>query len=186
VIRYLKDVKDASKDCHDILVEIGSTSSLLYVLNDLITKSDTQGSYLALVRSLAVPRGPLDQFRSALDRLYGKIMPANSFTKAARVLTWPLKKDKVKELLSTIERLKSLFSLALQNDSVRFSRGIEAGLEEIKHEVLLQGQQSRGADDLEIAKWLTPSKPREAHLRIRERRLPSTGQWLLEKLEFIT
>jgi hypothetical protein len=185
VIGYLKDVKDASKDCYNILVEIGSTSSLLYVLNDLITKGDTQGSYLAVVRSLAVPHGPLDQFRSALERLSDKIRPANGFAKAARVLTWPLKKDEVKELLSTIERLKSLFSLALQNDSVRLSRGIEAGLAEIKRAVLLQGQQSRRAEDLDIFKWLTPSKPREAHLRMREHRLPGTGQWLLEKPEFI-
>jgi hypothetical protein len=186
VIGYLKDLKDASKDCQNILLEIGNTRCLLQVLNDLITGSHTQPSYLAAARSLAVLHGPLDQFRSALERLSEKIItPANGFAKAAKVLTWSLKKDEVKELLSTIERLKSLFSLALQNDHLSLSRSIEADVVEVKRAVLLQEQQSRDAKDSDILRWLTPSKPEETHLRIRESRLPGTGQWLLENPEFM-
>ncbi|KAF8847654.1 hypothetical protein BDZ45DRAFT_811419 [Acephala macrosclerotiorum] len=186
VIGYLKDVKDASKDCQTILLEIGSTRCLLQVLNDLLTGSHTQPSYLAAARSLAVPHGPLDQFRSALERLSGKIItPANGFAKAAKVLTWSLKKDEVKELLSTIERLKSLFSLALQNDHLSLSRSIESDVVEVKRAVLLREQQLRDAKDSDILRWLTPSKPEETHLRIRESRLPGTGQWLLENPEFM-
>lgn len=185
VIGYLKDVKDASKDCTNILLEISSTSSLLHALNDLFTRNETLGSQIAAARSLAVPNGPLDQFKSVLERLSEKISPVVGFKKATRALTWSFKKDEVKELLSTIERLKSLFSLALQNDNVNLSRGMEADLVEIKREVLLQGQQSRLADDIDTLKWITATKPTEAHLRVRERRLAGTGQWLLEKPEFI-
>lgn len=186
VINYLKDVKDASKDCQNILLEIGSTRCLLQVLNDLIAGSNTQESYLAAARSLAVQHGPLDQFRSALERLSEKLItPGNSFAKTAKVLTWTLKKYDVKELLSTIERIKSLLSLALQNDHLSLSRSIEADVIEIKRGVLLQAQQSRDAKDLDILRWLALSKPEEAHIRVRERRLPGTGKWLLENPNFI-
>ncbi|KIN03450.1 hypothetical protein OIDMADRAFT_39755 [Oidiodendron maius Zn] len=184
VIGYFKDVKDASKDCANILLEISSASSLLHSLNNLITRSDAQGFQFAMVASLAVPYGPLDQFKSVLERLSEKICPVDRFKRAVRVIAWSLKKDEVKELLSTIERLKSLFSLALQSDNFNLSHGMEADVVEIKREVLLQASQSRRAEDLDTLKWLTATKPTEAHLRIRERRLPGTGQWLLETPEF--
>jgi len=185
VISYLKDVKDASKDCQNILLEIGNARCLLQVLNDLITGS-AQPSYLAAARSLAAIHGPLDQFRSLLERLSQKIVtPANSFAKAAKVLTWSLKKDEVKDLLSTIERLKSLFGLALQNDHLNLSRSIQADLVEVKRAVLLQEQQSRDAKDFEMLRWLTPFKYEETHIQICEKRLPGTGQWLLENPEFV-
>lgn len=182
VISYLKDVKDASKDCQNILLEIGNTRCLLQVLNDL----STQPSYLAVVKSLAVIHGPLDQFRSVLERLSDKIVtPSNTFAKAAKALTWSLKKDEVKELLSTLERLKSHFSLALQNDHLSLSRSIHADLAEVKRAVLLQNEKARDAKDFDTLRWLTPFKYEEMHNRACEERLHGTGQWLLENPDFV-
>lgn len=39
-----------------------------------------------------------------------------------RNLTWPFRKEEIKSLLSALERQKSLFNLALQNDSLCVSQ----------------------------------------------------------------
>lgn len=183
VIGYLSDVKDASKDCYSILLEVSSVTGLLYALRDLIDR-DIGDGYLDVARSLAVPYGPLDQFKTTLEKLSKQLQPATGVRKAARVLRWPFKKEEVKDLLSTIERQKTLFSLALQNDQVRLSRGIESDVVDIRRTVQQLELRSRSGEDHTMLSWFTPLQPEKTHLDTRERRLPGTGEWLLQKSEF--
>ena len=184
VISYLNDVKEASKDSYSILLEVSSVTGLLYTLRSLI-ETDKGDGYLDVARSLAVPYGPLDQFKTTLEKLSKQLQPATGVRKAARVLKWPFKKEEVKELLSTIERQKTLFSLALQNDQVKLSRGIESDVVDIKRLVYQLDIQSRSGEDSKMLSWFTPLQPEKTHLDTRERRLPGTGEWLLHKAEFI-
>jgi hypothetical protein len=110
VVKYLNDVKDASKNCNRILIEVSSARGLLYSLNDLMGRMDP-----AMARSLS---GPLSQFKWALERLVTRLEPAHGLKKAGRVIVWPFQKGEVIEVLHTIERQKTLFILALQNDHV--------------------------------------------------------------------
>lgn len=184
VISYLNDVKDAPKESNSILLEVSSVTGLLYTLRNLID-TDKGDGYLDVVRSLAVPSGPLDQFKAVLEQLSKQLQPVTGVRKAARVFKWPFKKEEVKELLATIERQKTLFSLAIQNDQVRLSRGIESDVVDIKRMVQLLELQSRSGDDSKMLSWFTPLEPEKTHLDTRERRLPGTGEWLLHKAEFI-
>jgi hypothetical protein len=45
-----------------------------------------------------------------------KLSPRGRVQQVAQALKWPFDKAEVNEVLGTTERLKSLFSLALQND----------------------------------------------------------------------
>lgn len=116
VIEYLNDVKGASEDRYRLLNEVTSISGLLYFLKDRATQSQYGDSWSTTLASLNTPKGPLEQFKSALERLTLKLAPVEGWRKGGKALAWPFRKEEIKEILSAIERHKSLFSLALQND----------------------------------------------------------------------
>jgi hypothetical protein len=116
IIQYLNDVKGASEDRYRLLNEVASISGLLYFLKDRATQSQYGDSWSMTLASLNTPQGPLEQFKSALERLALKLAPVEGWRRAGKALAWPFRKEEIKEILSTIERHKSLFNLALQND----------------------------------------------------------------------
>jgi hypothetical protein len=113
VVKYISGVKDAPGDLKRLMLEISSTKGILSDLQDLVQSG---GSSLSTVQSLSAPLGPLEQFRSSLKRLDEMLASFAGFNKATMVLTWPFRKDGVKDILCMIERQKALFGLALQND----------------------------------------------------------------------
>jgi hypothetical protein len=116
VIEYLNGVKAASEDRQRLLNEVTSISGFLYFLKDRAEQSQQGNSWSSTLKSLNGPKGPLEQFKIALERLTSKLAPVVGLRKAGKAITWPFQKEEIKELLATIERQKSLFSLALQND----------------------------------------------------------------------
>jgi hypothetical protein len=117
VIQCINDVKDASEERLRIRDEISSTSFLLYMLKDRIQQAHLGELWLSTVQSLDVPKGPLEQFKRALEQLASRLAPPSKGLKRIRnALMWPFQREEIKEILSTIERQKSLFDLTLQND----------------------------------------------------------------------
>jgi hypothetical protein len=119
VIQYLLEVKDANADRQSILNEVTSAHSFLYLLKDRAERSagaNSDATSFDTLRALSTPRGPLEQFKTALERLAKKLRPQKALKKAYKALAWPFEKAEVDELLEAIERQKSLFGLALQND----------------------------------------------------------------------
>ena len=68
------------------------------------------------MKSLNVPTGPLEQFKIALEHLASKLAPVDGLRKVGKALAWPFQKTEIQDILNMIERQKSLFNLALQND----------------------------------------------------------------------
>ncbi|KAH0541245.1 hypothetical protein FGG08_004250 [Glutinoglossum americanum] len=132
VIRFLRDVKEAPDDLKMLMVEISSIKGLLLTLQDLVESGETE---LTTLQSLNAPNGPLSQCQSALKRLTEKFAPAVGLGRARNALTWPFQKSEVKEVLCAIERQKTLFSLALQNDHLGLSRAVKADVAELKGNV---------------------------------------------------
>ena len=116
VMQYINYVKDASKERLRIRDEISSTSFLLYMLNDHVQQAQSGEPWLSTVRSLNMPKGPLEQFKRALEQLASRLEPSKGLKRVGKALAWPFQTEEIKEILSTIERQKSLFDLALQND----------------------------------------------------------------------
>jgi hypothetical protein len=110
VIKYLGDVEDARDDIKQLRAEVVSAVGLLSALKDLLAAGEV---WLVNVEKLGVPNGPLEQFRSSLERLAKMLAPA---TRLSNVMAWPFQSSEVRDILCKIERLKMLFSLALQND----------------------------------------------------------------------
>lgn len=116
VLQYVIDAKDAGDDRQRILCEISSVQGFLSVLKDKSDKRQSDESFTKTADLLNLPSGPLQQFKAALERLASKLRPAEGLKKFGKALSWPFEKQEIKDILSTMERLKSIFILALQND----------------------------------------------------------------------
>ena len=69
------------------------------------------------MKTLATPQGPLDRLETHLKSLVKGMRPLNSRLKTVgKMLTWPFEKKEYQDIMSSLERYKSLLSLALQND----------------------------------------------------------------------
>jgi hypothetical protein len=117
VIKYLGSVKDAPEELSRLVLEVSITRGLLSSLQSSLQDLDQLGEQWSFtVQSL---RLPLQQIRSALQGLAGKLAPrTGKLDKAIKTLVWPFQKDEIKEILRMIERQKAILSLALQNNQL--------------------------------------------------------------------
>lgn len=131
VVEYINDVKDARQERIRLRDEITSASGPLYMLRDRIEQeqmrmsADPDGpsrSWMSSVMALASPMGPLEQFKGILHELECQLAPFEGREKQRKnfrkSLTWLLQRRDVEHYILVIERKKSLFQLALQNDNM--------------------------------------------------------------------
>ena len=141
VVQYLNAVIDASDERQQLILELGmrfeissrwnanvgytlgSITGFLYLLKESADTSSQSDLPSAALNSLCSPHGPLFQLKEALQELAAKLRPANGkLKKAGKALRWPFQKSEVHSILSRIERQKTMFGLALQNDNNEVSR----------------------------------------------------------------
>lgn len=117
---YLKDVNDGAEDRIKLRDKMRSTSHLLTLLQDHAEDAQLQEKAVISWTSIKPPSahgGPLDQLKETLEKLATKLLPHTSRLKnAIQAVKWPFDKVGVMEILNSIERQKSLFQLALEND----------------------------------------------------------------------
>ena len=116
VVSYLNDMKDASKEQARVTAEISTVDALLTPLQYRIKGTQSGDPWFTEVQRLGVEGGPLEQFKSTLMQLKSKVERADRYKKAVRLLSWTFSKTEVSAMLSRIERVKTLVSLALAND----------------------------------------------------------------------
>jgi hypothetical protein len=113
VLEYLNDVKDASQERAKLLLETQATMSILWRLEIHARQEDWKGT----LGALAAPGGPFEQLAQELFRMQKKLSrPADKWAQQARSLLWYFSKQDINAHLVRIERLKSLFGLALNNN----------------------------------------------------------------------
>ena len=116
VLGYLSDVKNAPKECQQCAIE---ASNLLYLLTTLryrLEQEQTGDPWFTAIRPLNVENGPLNQYKQALEQLRFKIDVGTGAQNIKRRLVWKFSKAEVAAILVRMERLKSLVSIALEND----------------------------------------------------------------------
>jgi hypothetical protein len=116
VINYLKDVHDAPRDRIDFLVEMSGLEGLLDALRCRVQEAKSGDPWLAELRPLGIKSGPLDQFNSDLKRMASKLEPLTGLKEIKRRLAWTYDKVEIKDILSKIERVKTLNTFALTNN----------------------------------------------------------------------
>lgn len=118
VILFVKDAKDASAERQKFIREISGLSGLLSTLREIINDTDPANTWRHAVEGLTAKEGPLDQLSLALLNVKVKVTPGSSMRKLGQALTWKLVKDDINNLLSQIERVKSLIVIALEMDQM--------------------------------------------------------------------
>ena len=116
IVQYVSQARTANKERGKLLAELASASAILELLKDLAEQAQWEEAWTLTIVSLAAPRGPLNQFKQALEHLASKIKPATGIRETVNALSWPFERGEIKDILSSIERQKSLFGIALQND----------------------------------------------------------------------
>lgn len=195
IIDYVHKIKSASADCDRILLEISSVNGFLSSLKELIMRAESQSIWLETVKSLDSPTGPISQYETSLKRLELKLKPVIGWKKAGKAVRWPFEKAEILEILGNIERQKTFFILALENDHVRLSLAIEANVADIKNHLsyIRSGINELGTGSQEqqmavIYAWLDPLsgdfEKKQAHLFNLKGRQDGVCKWLLETYEF--
>jgi hypothetical protein len=119
VVQYLKSSKDANKDIQALKIEVINVRGLLFSLKDFLPEQESdEDSLLPVFESLGGQDGLLKQFEMILAELALRLGPQEGLKKTGQSLSWHFKKDDIKTLIGTVERYKTLFSLALQNDQL--------------------------------------------------------------------
>jgi hypothetical protein len=117
VIQCLIDMKEATGYRKKILNEVSSAAGLLFVLKDLASRSKETKSWCTTIGALNLPDGPLEQYKTSMESLLSILSTDNSsdLKIIQKSLAWPYQKSQVSDILSTIERQKSTFALALHD-----------------------------------------------------------------------
>ncbi|KIM99237.1 hypothetical protein OIDMADRAFT_43209 [Oidiodendron maius Zn] len=198
VIKYLKDIKYAPKECRDCATEASNLYGILINLLYHLNLDQTGGAWFTAVRNLNVENGPLDQYKQALEQLRSTVEIQDGVQKVKQRLLWKFSKEEVASILARMERLKSLVNIALEMDHLKLSLAIKEDTLIVRntlpllqaHVVAIQDTQNLQWDALKlqerhaIIEWLSPTDfPAQQH-DIITRRHEGTGQWFLDSPEF--
>ena len=120
VVIYVKEVKDHVDERRSFVRETSSLSGMLNTLVHFVNE-DPDKSWLHATSDLLSRGGPFDQYSSALQSLKAKIVPGSSARMLTQVLLWRNIKQDVQDVLSKIERLKTIVGIALDLDHMSVS-----------------------------------------------------------------
>jgi hypothetical protein len=122
VIGYLHDVKDAPKECRNCIKEVLNLQSLLSSLQFRLDDATSNDPWYTAVQALNDENGPLEQYKQALEQLRAKVTIQDGLQKIKRRVVWNFSKAEVKHIFERMERLKSLVSIALEQDHLYVQR----------------------------------------------------------------
>ncbi|KAK8227641.1 hypothetical protein HDK90DRAFT_514141 [Phyllosticta capitalensis] len=183
-IEYVKDVKSGGKDRTKLRDELRSVTCLLEMLHDRVEEQDESDNDESLrpaaVASLAGPDGPLDRMKATMEDIVAKLAPQAGFRKLAQPLQWPFDKKDILELLATIERLKSHFTLVLQNNLVALSKLTNEKVGHISQQLDDMDLRKRDEEAEKILAWMSPTSFQARQADVLQSVEPGTGKWFLE------
>ncbi|EFQ36284.1 uncharacterized protein GLRG_11429 [Colletotrichum graminicola M1.001] len=117
---YLKDVNDGGKERTKMRDELRSLTCLLEMIHDRVEEQrepeNEDGLNPAAMAYLSGPDGPLERMKVTMEEIVSKLAPQAGFRRLAQPFKWPFEKKDALELFGAMERLKSHFTLVLQND----------------------------------------------------------------------
>ena len=123
VVEYLSNAAGAKTEQMRLCDEILECEFILKRLKIKLNNNDEGSSWSKTINALnESPSAPLGRLLVALSIVKVKLRPKEGIKKALAPWKWHFDKKEVEEVIATIERIKSLLSLALTNDCgyVRF------------------------------------------------------------------
>lgn len=116
LIEYLDSAKNAPKDRARLVDEASNLNALLRKLRYRLDDASLKEPWFNEVKLLALPNGPLEQYRAILEQLYSKATAPGALGTVRHALLWKFNKLDVENMLSRMERLKSHIHIVLDMD----------------------------------------------------------------------
>ncbi|KAG8531312.1 uncharacterized protein KY384_002940 [Bacidia gigantensis] len=191
VIQYVRSATHAAKDRQDLLSELSSTAGYLYMLKDTTRQSTESSSHPSALQALVGEDGPLEQFKASLEQLAAKLKPSGRSRTATKMI-WPFQRSQVAEILVKIERQKTSFMIALEQQNLSSWESNTAATLEMNKRVEAVGNRvddilckQLASEDQRVLDWLSTNNAWTKHHDIADKRVEGTGQWILEMPEVI-
>ena len=116
--KYYSEVKDARKEIQRLRDEVTSLQDVLFSVADLAEAANP--TKMSILDRLNQADGPVKQCQAQLTGLVAKLEPADGPSRmrqfGMRALKWPFSKKDVENVITTIERYKTSFNLAVTTD----------------------------------------------------------------------
>jgi len=116
-IQYLNSFRYAFREHEKLCREANSLLSILTNLRQKVKEASQDGNVFEVATaSQSIVGGLLDQMKDAMEHLTSKLEPSTRWRRTRIMRTWVSTKKDCVDILATIERLKSLIGLVLQQD----------------------------------------------------------------------
>ncbi|KIX07784.1 uncharacterized protein Z518_02438 [Rhinocladiella mackenziei CBS 650.93] len=177
---YIKSAAGASKAAERIVTEVSALDGVLRALE--LLSQNTQAPQLPALELLAGQNGLFERCGKVLKELERRLNSApGRRQKIGKAIAWPLEEKEINSLLTTVERHKAIFLLALTGDHTSILLEIKKEFEQFH-----QSFQSIQADEKreKILQWLSPNGLYGSHDAAREKHEENTGDWFLQSRQF--
>ncbi|KAJ3998538.1 hypothetical protein F5050DRAFT_1215161 [Lentinula boryana] len=137
-IRYLKDVKNATKECQDIIRELKILEAYVADLKDFLTcHSQVEEEWAQSFSALDKQGGPLRELVFLLKNLETRVKPRKKKLGILKQrVAWAIySKEETTELLNCIERVTLILKAAVQLDAVKLDIAIKKDIKDVREAV---------------------------------------------------
>lgn len=170
--QYYRAAKGAKKEIVMVINTVSDLKSTLSNLHALLDYASPEESQLAFLTSISPA---LDRCEDLVKKVASRLGvdvtnmgPQNIAINFRQKLTWPWEAKDVTKVLDTIEKQKTILTIALVGDGLRVSLAIDEKITGMVHD--------NNSD--KIFKWLATSDPSINHQLARKKHEPTTGLWL--------
>ncbi|KAL9082809.1 MAG: hypothetical protein Q9165_008768 [Trypethelium subeluteriae] len=184
IINYLSDIRDAPEECKRCLIEASHSQNLLLRLRYRLEEGQSGAAWFAEIQKLEDTDSPLSQYKQALEELRLRLQAQDGFRRVKRRLLWKFSKEEVRDILTRMERLKTIISIALENDHFKLSQEIQKDTSSIRASLPILQTHATNEKHSEVMQWLSPINFSAQQQDIISRRQDGTAQWFLDSPEF--
>lgn len=177
VLQIINNYAEGVSGCSE---EVAGLRMELFCIKSVLTQIDRDKSSISalstdgFIKILDEARVLLESMRKSLEA------EASRAQRLAQRLAWPFKRQHVRDLATSLERLKTYFITAAMNDirhtvyaSATSIKGLRLSLQEMK---TMDDERSSQAS---IMSWLTSFDPEPAHLAALATRFEGSNEWFL-------
>lgn len=137
VTKIIISCKNASTESRRLVKELSHVRGILTTLKDTVDEQQTEpwASVLVLLDNQDGPITQLQELLKQLDCRVTGLAQSRGSKRFKLVLEWPFREAETLKLIYAVERIKSLFELALECSHIRLSKEIASNVGEIAKDI---------------------------------------------------
>jgi len=130
VVKYISSAAGSTKERKRLRDEVRACAHILQQLKDVADDSEEGEAWIQTIAALGAPGAPLGRLCILLSVIETRLQPRQGMRKVFAAMKWPFEEKEVDKIIGSIEREKSLLTLALTNESNKLIRDIQRSSKE--------------------------------------------------------